>query len=151
MARRVRRPKDKEKLFNTLTESDTAVFETYKDIFMMAACIGFHLGKREPFEQSSEPIAWTVFNGQTDLPIINAIALCETKDVTILLDDENNFDRKLAIIEEYANAGLTLLKERIIDSPGNAADNLMAFIYEAKELNKSDDIGLEQFEGTLFD
>lgn len=150
MPRRVRRPKDKEKIFKALTEGETDVFESFKDVFMMAACIGYHIGTKVPFEQSAEPIAWTVFSGQTDLPIINAIALNDTQEVSILLEDEETFDRKLTIVEEYANAGLAVLKERILDSTGTAADNLIALINEVKEMNTTDDIGLEQFEGTLF-
>ncbi len=75
MPRRVRRPKDKEALFKLLTEGEMAIFTTYKDVFMTAACIGFKYGKKESFDQTAEAIAWTIFSGQTDLPIINAIAL----------------------------------------------------------------------------
>lgn len=137
MPRRVRRPKDKEYIFKALIEGETDVFETYKDVFMMAACIGYQHDKRVPFDSTAEQIAWTVFSGQTDLPIINAIALDATKDVSILLDDEETFDRKLTIVEEYCNGGLEILKEKLLDSTGNAHDNFMNMIYETREDEKT--------------
>jgi dnd system-associated protein 4 len=150
MPRRVRRPKDKEGLFKLLTEGEMAIFNSYKDVFMTAASIGFKYGKKEPFDQTSEAIAWTIFSGQTDLPIINAIALNETEDVNILLNDDETFDRKFNIVEEYANGGLQILQERVVDVPGNALDNLINLINHEKKTNQQKSIGLEQFGDSLF-
>ncbi|HEY3364928.1 MAG TPA: DNA phosphorothioation-associated protein 4 [Symbiobacteriaceae bacterium] len=150
MPRRVRRPKDQDAVYKALKEGEPAVFETYKDILMMAACVGFKLDKRVPFEQTAEQIEWDVFSGRTDLPIINAIALKETGDVNILLEDDETFDRKFVILEEYANGGFEELKRRLLDSPGDALDNLIALIYEQKKADSTDAESLENMVHSLF-
>ena len=130
MPRRVRRPADKESLFKELTDGDDAIFETYKDLMVCAACIGFSHGSRKPFDRSLEPIAWNIFNGQTDAAIVNAIALAEEKELDVLLETEDAFDRKLTIFEEYANAGLEMIKQRVLDLPGSALENMLDLVFE---------------------
>jgi dnd system-associated protein 4 len=151
MPRRVRRPKDKETLFKLLTtDGESKIFNTYKDLFMMAACIGYKYGRREPFEQTSEAIQWPVFNEQSDLPIINSIALMETRDVNILMNDDETFDIKISIVEEYANGGLKLIQEKIIDKPGTVLDNFIGLIQKEQNHDYDDLSGLDGFSRTLF-
>src|SRR4051812_21915771 len=80
--RRVRRPKDKEKLLERLTEE--RVFESYRDALAFAATLGHTKQLRKPFDKSSEPIAWTVFANAGLEPLINMIAFVETSDSGIL-------------------------------------------------------------------
>lgn len=130
MPRRVRRNKDQVELYRSFTEGETGIFDTYKDVFMFAAAVGFKYEERLPFEGSAEPIEWPVFRGVTDVPIINAIALHETEDINILLPDDETFNRKLSILEEYASGGLQILKRRVLDAPGDPLDNLIALLME---------------------
>lgn len=150
MPRRVRRNKAHEALYKALKEGESGVFETYKDILMMAACIGVKLNERVPFDSVAEPIEWDVFSGKTDLPIVNAIALKETGDVSILLDDDETFDRKLTILEEYANGGMEEIKARLLDAPGDALDNLVAWLYEQRKQPEESQDSLDKVVDSLF-
>lgn len=143
MPRRVRRNKTQEDLYKALKEGEAGVFESYKDVFMMAAAIGFKHGRRTPFESFAEPIELDVFSGKTDLPVINAIALQETQDVTILLEDDGTYERKLNIVEEYANGGMEILKQHLLDSTGDPLDNLITLIYEQHNPESREDDPLE--------
>jgi dnd system-associated protein 4 len=131
VARRVRRNRIHEGLYKSLTivENDDYSFELYKDVFMFAACIGVMIGKREPFEETAETIDLSVFKESTDIPIIKAIALRETNDVDILVDSDENWDARLKIVEEYANAGEVEL-ERLMKMPGNTLNSIIHLIWQ---------------------
>lgn len=129
MANRFRRPKDKEYIFKRLVTDDDAPFETFKDLFIMAACIGFKNQERHEIPPGGEQIHWTAFDPFTDQVMINAIALCETEDFKILLETEESTDAKFSLIEQYASAGLDILKTALIDSPGDPLNNLQQLIF----------------------
>lgn len=151
MPRRIRRNREQENIYKALTEGETAVFETYKDVFMMAACVGFSMRSRVSFERSAEPIAMSVFSGNNDLPIINAIAFQETGDVGVLLGDEEAFDKKLTIVEEYANGGLDLLRHKVLEIAGDPLDNLISFLLEqSPDEIRGSDVSLTSVVDSLF-
>ncbi|MBU7315376.1 DNA phosphorothioation-associated protein 4 [Paenibacillus oleatilyticus] len=130
MPRRVKRASDTEDIYKQLTEGDYKVFNTMKDVFLLSASIGFKEEKNQSFEKVGGEIPWSVFRGDTDESIINSIAIAETSDMHVLLSDEETIDRKLKICEEYANYGIRVIKQRIIDSPGDPIDNLVSLIME---------------------
>jgi len=133
MPRRIRRNREHEADYKALKEGEQGTFETYKDILMMAACIGFRDGRRESFSSSAEPIEWDVFSESIDLPIVNAMALLETEDPNVLLSDDATMDRKFTILEEYANGGFDTLKRRILESRLDPLDALIELIFEAED------------------
>lgn len=103
---RIRRPEKYEPLMKRLVK-DGGVFDTYKDLMVFAACIGFHEGERLSFEKTSEPVSLKIFQKDYDQTIINSIALSEEKDLTILgLKREQE---KIKIFEEYLCKGLDSL------------------------------------------
>lgn len=136
MPRRIRRPSDKEHLFELLINSENAIFKTYKDLMMTAACLGYANRKRKYFEKSLEAIPWTVFLGDTDDAIIKAMAFAETKRLEILLDNEEAFNERFTIFEEYANAGLEILDRSVVELPGEYLDNMLDFMFEYENCNR---------------
>lgn len=145
MPRRIRRPGDKEDVFAAMTVGDNAVFKTYKDLMVCAACIGYAHKRREPFDKSLEPIAWHTFNGPTDAAVINAIALSETGDLAILIEEEEAYDQRFTIFEEYANGGLAIIRQRALAAPGGALDNMVDFIFDhAPDRRKEPDMDILQ-------
>lgn len=150
MPRRIRRNREHEALYKALREGEAAVFDTYKDILLMAACLGFKYGRRVEFESTAEPIEWDVFSGRTDAPLVNAIALMETGDVNVLLEDEDTMDRKFRILEEYANGGFEILKNHLLDTPGDPLDNLLSLIDKERRRNATDAESLTSVVDELF-
>jgi dnd system-associated protein 4 len=126
MPRRAKRPKNKEKIFKKLVNGDEyGLFETMKDVFMIAAIVGYNTEQKKEFDNYSGQIPWSVFNEQ-DKYLMNIIALADTKNIEIVL--EKNSDKKLKIVEEYVNGGIDKIKRQIIDKPGDGLDNLIEFI-----------------------
>lgn len=145
MPRRIRRPADKEKVFMAMTMGDNAVFKTYKALMVCAACIGFAHKQREPFDKPIGPIAWSTFSGPTDAAVINAIALSETGDLRILLEDEDAYNQRFTIFEEYANGGLAIIQQRILSAPGCVLDNMVDLIFDySSDRREEPDMGILQ-------
>jgi len=94
--------------------AEDAPFITMKDLFMLAACVGFRAGQSKPLGKREQPFHYSVFSESEDIPILKAIAIAYTNDVAVLEDA----DRIVEIAEEYANAGIGEVKTLIKDSVG---------------------------------
>lgn len=151
---------NKKDVYDPLVESDSdcRLFSTYKDLFLLAACIGFEKKKRSKMSAANSDkgeIHWQMFErNNADLATINSIALASTCDIDIILDTDDMIDRKIKIMEEYANGGIHVIKEKILDMPGDLIDNLVNFIFEEvhEEVQEEEEIGiLEELESELYE
>ncbi|MCC6604720.1 MAG: hypothetical protein IT327_16040 [Anaerolineae bacterium] len=108
-------------------EVEQAPFDTYKDLFMFAACMGFQNGRRTKPRKGNNggEVPSKVFT-EEDLAILKAIAIAETGDVEVL----NRFGEVLVIAEEYANAGIYEVKSSLLDERGRPLWNLVSLLQE---------------------
>lgn len=109
--RRVRRPKDKEILIQTL-QTD-AGFPRIRDVLLFAAALGFHRQRRQPFAESGEPIRWDTLTDPAHAKTLIATiaAASNPEDPEILASGRE--DERVTIFEEYANGGLEVLQGEI--------------------------------------
>ena len=91
---------------------------------MLAANVGFARGRRVPLSGQREIFRWPVFSSQEDIPVLRAIAIAETKDTGVLVDQ----NQLLIIAEEYANAGIEDVRREVLIQPGMASENLVHFL-----------------------
>ncbi|MCG8604402.1 hypothetical protein MJD09_05300 [bacterium] len=111
-------------VYETLKGSDpvSSPFHTMKDIFMWAACLGYHQRERRPLKGKRKMIfRWAQFSNQTDIPLLKALAIADTGDINVLLSQ----DTLLTIAEEYANAGIHELNARVLEEYGQPLWNLV--------------------------
>ena len=102
-------------------------FSEAKDIFMMAVGLGVQKGKRRELEGSKEGLFfWNRLSKDLELPALRVIALSETGNVESMQDE----DLVQLIAEEYANEGIRILIEEVINQDGNALWNLVEMIRE---------------------
>lgn len=88
------------------TDPEFAPFEELKDVFLMAACLGFRSGRRRPLSSDRRDIVrWETLSPETDVPVLYALATAATGTVEALDD----IGEVLTIAEEYANEGIHLL------------------------------------------
>ncbi len=115
-------------IYKQLTEGGNMLdvpFKTMKDVFMWAVCLGAQQGQKMPLTGKRISIfRWAQFDPQIDVPLLKAIAIAESGDVSILLR-RNDI---LNIIEEYANAGIYELRARIFDEFGQPLWNLVSMV-----------------------
>jgi|ERR1700687_805103 len=141
--RRVRRPRDKEKLVQRLVDEDK-VFETNRDAFAFAAALGYAKNTRTAFEQSSEPIPWSVFSGAGHEALVNMISVMSTKDFAIL--GLGRFEERLLIFEEYANGGLHILQELVAKAERQFLDLVLDLIMESEGVTEpGKELEIEKF------
>jgi dnd system-associated protein 4 len=121
-----------EKLSKTKQKNDEWLFENNKDIFLFAVALGWKHKKRIPLKKRQTEIPLAVFQKSRDnIHYIDLIALAENKDVYILnWDDEKKVEEKLQIVEEYANGGLEILRNKLFSSSGHLYDNLLLLVKE---------------------
>ena len=110
------------KLPENAEREDSPPFESMKNLFMLAAFIGFMEKKRVKLGKEKESIfAWAQFSQNEDVPLIRALALAETGKVNVLTDQ----DEMLTIAEEYANTGIIMIREQVEDMSGSKIMNLV--------------------------
>ena len=99
---------------------EQAPFSTYKDIFMMAACLGFRSGRRSSLPgKAASDIRESVFS-ESDLAVLKAIAIADSGDVEIL----SRPGEVLRISEEFAQTGIHDLKGNLLHEQGRPLWNL---------------------------
>lgn len=140
--RRVRRPKDKEAIMLRLTQGNDNVFSTFVDLLCFAACLGYSRDLSVPFENSSEPVPWHIFESSNKDSVVNLIAAVASDDYGIVGIDR--FDEKLKVFEQYANGGLQLLSELVDKSPKSPFDIVTDLIQEARKTANESGSPLEQ-------
>ena len=103
-------------------------FTGMKNLFMLAAFIGFLQEKWVTLGTNRRNIfARTVFK-EDDLALLRALALAKTGNIEVLTN-EKEIQR---IAEGYANGGITLIKEQIEEAPGNRTENLVNLLLNWK-------------------
>jgi dnd system-associated protein 4 len=129
--RRVQRATDKEEVIKRLTVGDKPYFKEIWRLIMFAAMVGYRHGRREKLGSfdSGKGIDAAIFgNSQPAWPgILYLLALVETNSHTILQSGEDQDNQKIEIFEEYANGGLSLLKEKL-DAASYTLDGLLDLI-----------------------
>lgn len=107
----LRKAAEYEQYFQELGHKPDKIFDSMKDVFMFATTLGFRRNKRIPVTKSiGDDISLRFFKDE-DENIFNIIALTDTKEMSILLPDEEYREKKYKIIEEYANGGMSIMVE----------------------------------------
>jgi len=109
------------KQLTTGKNAEDSPFLTMKDLFMLAASIGFRAQQRKPLGKHEQPFHYSVFTEAEDLPILKAMAIATTGDVSVLADP----DQIVQIAEEYANAGIGDIRAVVADNAGLPLWNLV--------------------------
>jgi len=102
--------KSKHRLFQELSSRETGPLEQMKDVFLLAAAVGYRKGLRRPIEEERQHVGfWHYFSEARDVPLLQCIAIAETKDVAVM-GDRNTI---VEIAQEYANGGIDLLADML--------------------------------------
>ena len=118
------------KLSKTKQKTGDGIFNNNKDLFLFAVSLGYKHKRKVPLEKRENEIPLSVFQKSKDnLDYIDLIALGDTKDVYILdWNDDEVVDKKLTILEEYANGGLEIIEERLFNNNTDIYDNLLQLL-----------------------
>jgi dnd system-associated protein 4 len=105
-------PKDKADLLRELVGKDSP-FNELRDALFFAAVVGWREGRRTPLNGRGEAIRWDVMSNRLGTEVVmDMIAVATNPEDKELLSEARAAER-VAVLEEYANGGLEVLKERI--------------------------------------
>ncbi len=139
--RLIRISKDKADLVVNLVEESTTPFETYADVMVFAASLGYSRNKLIPLTdiaKKPEPIRPNIFTHREYDITINLLAISSTGNQNILGSDENSNSEKIKIFEEYANGGLEIIKDRLRGSI-DYLDTILLLLASEKNHSQRDD------------
>ena len=104
-----------------------------KEVFMMAMAVGFREGDRIEFRKGEKDGFFLLKDlNEKEKSIFFAMAVSE-EDLNVLSDE----DKVYTIAEEYANAGIKLLKSKVlVKEPGSYIKKLESeLVEESKKIN----------------
>lgn len=105
-------------------------FETKKDLFVLAACVGAKLNRyKELSSEKHNAFNGETFNSRIDVPILQALAYKKEKDVEALLEPK----RVLEIAQGWANGGIDEVHNAILNHPGRPLFNYVDWVLEQTE------------------
>jgi len=125
---RVYVPADKEDVLNFLHEEGP--FETRAAALTFAAALGYREGRRMPFEKWDKDIRWGIFKEEGKAFLADLISAAESSEIAIMRDERGPERRQM--FAEYANGGLALLRELVMDKPRSAEDVILELVLVAE-------------------
>lgn len=115
---RVRRNEAYQALMQKIT-SGNKIFNSYRDVLVISAVIGYCNKAYIPFEKTADPVLMQFFS-ETDFDLMDLIAYAHAKEQAILKED-----KKYEIFESYANGGFPILMKLLEIDENTVIDSAM--------------------------
>lgn len=129
--------------------AEKKIFTYIKDLMIFAAMVGKKHERTEAVEKENVGISLQTYagSGSKNAPsdqhyIIFMFGLLNYKDMNLLRDE--NVDQSIRIFEEYANGGLGLIKEWLIEYSWESVRLLDKILEESSTLNETKGIQVEE-------
>lgn len=131
---RIRRDKKHDALIERLIKGDEAVFTDIWRVLIFAAFVGAKNQKRDPIKEFESGKAFPINYLQPSCGpgFLSLLGIRATQGNEILRSKEGNQGEQILIFEEYANAGMEIISERI-GSTSSPLEAILALIDEGKE------------------
>lgn len=138
----VNRSKEYEELYRILgAQPETRLFETMKDVFLVALALGFRDDYRKPLKANAQDGIRLDYFTDEQKSMMDLIAFAAKGDINILIEQDEIIAEKYQLIEEYANGGMQILNEQLRPIPSyDALKELVELFYEADDWSGKVDI-----------
>jgi dnd system-associated protein 4 len=139
---RIKVAKDKAKLVKALRagEGSTGPFQTYVDVLVFAASIGFANKKFSEFQDYSkrdpDPIPGEHFTSKGMSSFMELLAICHLNQPSILSADEQSEHKRVEIFEFYANGGLEII-EAVLSGSNDVKNQILLYLSRMRTQNES--------------
>jgi dnd system-associated protein 4 len=135
---RIRRDKKHDALIERLIKKDEAVFTDIWRVLIFAAFVGAKNQKRTPIKEFESGKAFPINYLQPSCGpgFLSLLGIRATQGNEILRSKEGNQDEQILIFEEYANAGMEIISERVA-AASSPIEAILALIDEGKEASGS--------------
>lgn len=128
--RRIQRALDKEEMIKLLTQAPQSPFKEIWRLMIFAAVLGYKENRKEPLTEvdTGRGIDDRIFANSPAWPgLMHLLALVATNNAEILSGAPNNEEKRITLFEEYANGGLSIIRERL-ESRSYSLDALCQFV-----------------------
>jgi dnd system-associated protein 4 len=130
LTRRVQRATDKEEAIKILTQTPQSPFKEIWALMIFAAMLGFQEGRRVPLKavDTGKGIDLRYFSNSPAWPgVVYLLALVDAEKADVLMGDPKMEEERTRLFEEYANGGLSILKDKL-ESSGYSLDSLCQLV-----------------------
>ncbi len=131
---RIRRDKKHDALIDRLTKGDEGVFSDIWRVLVFAAFVGAKNQKRSAIIdfESGKAFPLNYLQPSCGPGFLSLLGISATEGNEILRSKEGNQDQLILIFEEYANAGMEIISERVA-AASSPIEAILALIDEGKE------------------
>ncbi len=136
---RVNISKSSQAIYKGLTGSGS-VFPQFSDMFFWCVVLAYsNKLDRKPILKKEGVFEWKAFDTNKQIPVLKMIAVAEHGDFSILdKDNTESINTFRDIIEQYSEAGLSLLLEKFDEQNMITSDALFSLLVaEIKKVKKS--------------
>jgi len=135
---RIRRDKKHDALIERLTKGDEGVFSDIWRVLVFAAFVGAKNQKRSAIIdfESGKAFPLNYLQPSCGPGFLYLLGISATEGNEILRSKEGNQDQLVLIFEEYANAGMEIIGERVA-AASSPIEAILALIDEGKEASGS--------------
>jgi dnd system-associated protein 4 len=130
--RRIQRDSSHEELIKTLISGDQPLFREIWRVLLFASAVGVAQGKRKPLQN----VDTGYFSAAGWPGYLHLLGITETGNSDILRSEERNREQVVVLFEEYANAGLHIIQEKIRNS-STPLDAMILLMSESEKPNSS--------------
>jgi dnd system-associated protein 4 len=136
--RRIQRDSTHEDLIKILTTGDGAIFKEIWRLMLFASSVGIAHGKRKPLKNvdSGKNIPDSYFGTPGWPGYLHLLGITETGGSDILHGTEKNQEIVISAFEEYANAGLEIIGQKISEA-SSPLDALSLILMESQQQQNS--------------
>lgn len=135
---RIRRDKKHDALIERLTKGDEGVFSDIWRVLVFAAFVGAKNQKRSAIIdfESGKAFPLNYLQPSCGPGFLSLLGIRATEGNEILRSKEGNQDQLILIFEEYANAGMEIISERVA-AASSPIEAILALIDEGKQASGS--------------
>lgn len=127
---------EKTETYEILVDGDNAIFDTYKDLFLLAASVGYNRGQWDEDPGTDDEIPWRILrNDPKNLVVAKSIAYAHTEEYEALVDE----DLQVELLQKYASAGIDVIRSQVVEQPGDPLDNMIEFLRRNRDMESEEE------------
>lgn len=121
---------EKNEVFTELAEGSDSVFESNTRLLVFAASLGFARNRKAQTHDDNGEIRWNYIGQNQRLRVITAsLAYADHGEPDVILEQAPQIET----LQTYGAGGARILKEEVIDEPGEPLDNLIALLQQHRD------------------
>lgn len=116
--------------FEELADGDSPIFDSRVRFLVFAASVGYAEDRVVEDPGEDNYIRWNYIGQDSQLSVITAsLAYAVTEEPEVILDPHDQID----VLHRYGAGGSRLIKQEVVDAPGDNLDNLIDFIQDHRD------------------